>query len=255
MNRFRALFISALLGTSSTAFATIVEFQTSKGSFQVNLFDQTTPITVKNFLRYVEQGRYSDSIIHRSLPNSVLQGGGFKYEGNIPLDKIATYAPITNEPKLSNLRGTIAMAKLPREPNSATSQWYFNVTDNSSSLDPGNGGYTVFGQVTTEEGMAVIDKISNLERCEKVPVINYTAEQCNDVDIDPDGSNLIAVNSVVIIDSDPTTADNLSPKTNTLIDTQPKPVPTPEPDESSSGSMFGGLLFMFFFLLRRYQQV
>jgi len=103
--------------------------------------------------------------------------------------------------------------------------------------------------------MAVIDTISNLERCENVPVINYTAEQCNDVDIDPDGSNLIAVNSIVIIDSDPTTADNLAPKANTLIDTQPKPVPKPDPDESSSGSMFGGGLFLFAALARRYKQV
>lgn len=256
MNKMKALCLCTLLSTSSTAFATIVEFETSQGSFQVNLFDQTTPITVNNFLRYVDQNSYQDSTVHRSVPNFVLQGGGFKYEGTIPLDRIETFSSIQNEPVLSNVRGTIAMAKLSNSANSATSQWYFNLKDNSVSLDATNGGYTVFGQVTTEQGMAVIDKIAALERCGEVPVVNYTSSQCSDTSVDPDESNLVTVNNIVIIDADPTTAANLSPKSNTLIDNVPTPTPNPvpEPEKSSSGSLLTSLFLMVGIVGRRYRK-
>ncbi|MGK7890360.1 MAG: peptidylprolyl isomerase [Leptolyngbyaceae cyanobacterium] len=132
----------------------------------VLLFDQTeggAPGTVQNFQTYVEDGDYTNSFIHRSVPGFVVQGGGFRGQdsslGDVPTDN-----PIQNEfsSDRSNLRGTIAMAKLGNNPNSATSQWFFNLRDNSGNLDGQNGGFTVFGQVLSQTDLDVIDAIAAL---------------------------------------------------------------------------------------------
>lgn len=91
------------------------------GDFQINLYDETTPETVQNFLQYVNSGAYANNVVHRSVDGFVVQAGGFTYNGSIPLDNVATDSPVTNEPVLSNVRGTISMAKLDSDENSATS--------------------------------------------------------------------------------------------------------------------------------------
>ena len=140
-------------------FAATVTFQTSFGSFDVELFDDVAPATVANFLNYVNRGDYRDSIFHRSVPGFIVQGGGFKTD----FSRVNQVGPVVNEFQRSNVRGTIAMAKLGGDPNSATNQWFFNLANNSANLDNQNGGFTVFGQVLGN-GMAILDQIAALPR-------------------------------------------------------------------------------------------
>lgn len=111
------------------------------------LFSDRTPATRANFLNYVNGGDYVDSIIHRSVPGFVIQGGGFRF-GTSGLESVPTDPPVVNEFGVSNTLGTISMAKLGGDPNSATSQWFVSLGANSDTLDPQNGGFTVFGRVT-----------------------------------------------------------------------------------------------------------
>ncbi len=127
------------------------------GTVDVELFDAEKPQTVRNFLLYIRSGAYSNSFIHRNVPGFAAQGGGFTV--NDPLatnlfsayNSISTFGNLTNEfgvgTRLTNLFGTIAMAKLGGDPDSATSQWFFNLANNSTNLDNQNGGFTVFGRV------------------------------------------------------------------------------------------------------------
>jgi uncharacterized protein (TIGR03437 family) len=108
-------------------------------------------MTVANFLSYLNAGAYTNTIIHRSVPGFVIQGGGFQLQ-NGSVVTTPTNAPVVNEFNVSNTTGTIAMAKLASDPNSATSQWFFNLANNgtnANALDTTDGGYTVFGNVTT----------------------------------------------------------------------------------------------------------
>lgn len=158
------------IGESAARAHPIATFNTVLGSFQVELFEDVAPKTVENFLNYVIDGDYNNTFIHRSVPAFVIQGGGFAYPGTpVPVGAfpqspghIPTDPPIVNEFHLSNVRGTIAMAKT-SDPNSATSEWFINQSDNSTSLDsPTNsGGFTVFGQVLGN-GMQVIDAIAQV---------------------------------------------------------------------------------------------
>lgn len=146
-------------------------FNTNMGQFCIELFETQTPITSANFLNYIDSEAYKNGIFHRSVPGFVIQGGGFKIVDGIDektLEPVNTFPPITNEFKISNTRGTVAMAKLSGNPNSATSQWFVNLADNSGppgDLDTQNGGFTVFGRVIFD-GMNVIDAI------EKLPIAN-----------------------------------------------------------------------------------
>ncbi|HVU35747.1 MAG TPA: peptidylprolyl isomerase, partial [Opitutaceae bacterium] len=128
----------------------IATFNTSLGSFQVELRSDVAPLTVQNFINYVDSGAYDNTIIHRSVANFIVQGGGYSADGapfafNTPPSHITQNAPVPNEFHLSNVAGTLAMAKIGGDPNSATSEWFFNLVDNSSNLDNQNGGFTVFG--------------------------------------------------------------------------------------------------------------
>ena len=170
---------------------TIVQFDTVLGSFEAELFEAQTPATVANFLNYVYDGDYTSSLIHRSVEDFVVQGGGFTYPGwyDVPAD-----APVVNEPGISNVRGTIAMAKLDGDPNSATSQIFVNLADNSDPLDTDNGGFTVFGQVLGN-GMDVVDAIAAVPTYdfgspwEALPLMDY-----DDVEITDD--NVVLVNAI-----------------------------------------------------------
>lgn len=137
-----------------------VSILTSKGEIVVELNGERAPITVSNFLRYVDDGFYPNLIFHRVIEDFVIQGGG--YDEN--LKQKDPRAPITLESAngLKNDRGTIAMART-NEPNSATSQFYINVVDNDSLnyRDAANPGYAVFGKVV--EGMDVVDEIAAVE--------------------------------------------------------------------------------------------
>lgn len=200
--------------------ATVVEFRTVMGNFEVNLFDETTPETVANFLSYVNSGAYAQNVVHRSAPGFIVQAGGFQYN-NILFEAIPTGSPVNNEPELSNVRGTIAMAKQASNENSATSQWFFNLADNSGNLDTQNGGFTVFGQVLGN-GMDVIDAIASITRfnlggaASEIPLRNYTlSDLTNEIQITDD--NLVIITDIVVTDSTVVTNADLSPTPNTLI--------------------------------------
>jgi cyclophilin family peptidyl-prolyl cis-trans isomerase len=151
----------------------VVRFDTNVSggsSIFAELFDQagpgrsrTTPETVANFLDYVDASRYVNTVMHRSVSNFVVQGGGFSAPtttGALPA-AISTFPPVVNEPGNTNVRGTIAMAKLGGDPNSATSQFFFNLSNNAANLDFQNGGFTAFARVLGD-GMTVVDAMAAL---------------------------------------------------------------------------------------------
>lgn len=220
---------------AANSHATIVEFVTSQGNIRVNLHDETTPETVENFLNYVNDGDYIDSIIHRVEPNFVVQGGGFTYDNGFSHDTVDTDDAVVNEPELSNVSGTIAMAKVSGNANSATSQWFFNVADNSANLDVQNGGFTVFGQVIGD-GMEVLTNIQELLLCSTsvgtTPMADYTQEQCTSTET-PGYENFVVIYSVDIVDSTTVTDGDLVKLPNTLIN-------APTTGGGDSGSSGGG---------------
>lgn len=135
-----------------------VMLETAKGDIVIELDRKAAPVTVANFVRYVDEGFYDGTIFHRVIPGFMIQGGGHPPD----MSKKPTRAPIKNEAAngLKNIRGTIAMARTP-QPNSATSQFFINHGDNAlldhgSPRDP--NGYAVFGKVV--KGMDVVDAIA-----------------------------------------------------------------------------------------------
>ena len=134
-----------------------VKLETSMGGIVIELDAKAAPVTVKNFLRYVEEGFFDETIFHRVIPNFMIQTGGFTAD----MREKQTHEPIVNEAGngLKNNRGTIAMARTPN-PNSATSQFFINQKDNDflNYVENRNPGYTVFGRVV--EGMDVVDAIA-----------------------------------------------------------------------------------------------
>ena len=135
----------------------VVKLQTTMGDIVIELCNREAPNTVKNFLAYVESGYYDGIIFHRVIPGFMIQTGGF----TVDMEQKPANAAIKNEFKISNTRGTVAMAKVGGDPDSATCQFFINVADNSMNLDNQNGGFTVFGRVI--EGMDVADKIVNVQ--------------------------------------------------------------------------------------------
>ena len=175
-----------------------VRMRTTLGDIDITMLPESAPKTVANFMNYMNKGAYTNSWIHRSVRGFIIQGGGYTYKDGAPVD-IPQDAPVGNEYSLSNIRGTIAMAKLSTDPNSATNQWFFNLADNSNNLNNANNGYTVFGRIAGSAGLAVLDKIAALPVLtlssvfDSLPVINYKAG--NDVlDV-----NLIFLNSLTIL--------------------------------------------------------
>lgn len=138
-----------------------VAITTSMGTFEVELFPQQAPNSVENFLRYVDEGFYSDTIFHRVISNFMIQGGGFTSS----YQQKSTHKPVTNEADngLKNTIGTLAMART-SDPHSATSQFFVNVTDNDfldfREKTPRAWGYAVFGRVT--KGMNIIQQIKQV---------------------------------------------------------------------------------------------
>jgi peptidyl-prolyl cis-trans isomerase A (cyclophilin A) len=238
--------IASLIIASASTSATVVEFTTSQGSskssFKVNLHDETTPETVANFLKYVNDGDYNNTVVHRVEPGFVMQAGGFAFTGTLPLSPIATDSTIKNEPVYSNVRGTIAMAKVSGNENSATSQWFVNLSNNSAgsaALDTQNGGFTVFGEVIA--GMENIDIIAGIPRCNSAPMPDYSADNCANNFV-PGVENFVTIESVIISDATVNTAGNLAAIKNTSQTIDPEPTPT----NSSSGGGSITLLSLLF---------
>jgi cyclophilin family peptidyl-prolyl cis-trans isomerase len=145
----------------------VVCMEINLGDICVRLFLEDAPKTVENFLRYVNDGAYNNTIFHRLYKSedkslTVAQAGRYSYFPTANIVAQALYAPVVNEYKRSNVRGTLAMAKTAASADSATSQWFINLGDNSSSLNTSNnGGFTVFAEVIGK-GMEVVDKIAAL---------------------------------------------------------------------------------------------
>jgi cyclophilin family peptidyl-prolyl cis-trans isomerase len=134
----------------------VLKFQTSLGSFLIELHTEDAPITCKNFLEYANAGHFDGTVFHRVIPNFVIQGGGLTAD----MAQKKTRAAIKNEASngLKNRRGSLSMART-NDPDSATSQFFVNLKDNAF-LDPSrnSAGYAVFAHVM--EGMDVVDKIA-----------------------------------------------------------------------------------------------
>ncbi len=158
MKRMLLALLAGLFVVGATRAANpVVVMDTSMGPITIELFEDKAPVTVKNFLNYVDKKHYDGTIFHRVISDFMIQGGGFEPG----MKQKATDKPIKNESGngLSNTRGTIAMART-SDPDSATAQFYINVVDNAP-LDKAKArdgvGYCVFGKVI--EGMDVVDKI------------------------------------------------------------------------------------------------
>jgi cyclophilin family peptidyl-prolyl cis-trans isomerase len=184
------LFLCAVLPAQAR---TVIQFSTAWGAIDVELFDDTMPKSVKNFLTYVRGGRFASSIIHRSTTYNaagiqIIQGGGFRLDQN-------SISPIVSEPAVvlesggPHLRGTLAMARTDQL-DSATSQWFFNVTDN-----PGlNGNYAVFGRVLGQSGLNALDAIAGL------PVYDASSDLGGAFSELPLTQNTLAASSLVIVE-------------------------------------------------------
>lgn len=137
-----------------------VKLKTNMGDIIIELNEELAPVTVENFLTYVEKGFYDETIFHRIIAGFMIQGGGFEMD----MARKQTHSAIVNEAEngLKNNRGTIAMART-NNPNSATSQFFINHKDNPNLdyIDSRNPGYAVFGKVV--EGMDVVDKIASVK--------------------------------------------------------------------------------------------
>ncbi len=186
----------------------VVRMNTTLGNIDVTLRADVAPKTVANYFNYVNNGLYTNSLIHRSVSVAtagvgVFQGGGYVLQNTtqgITINPIATYSPVVSEANLPNTVGTLAMA-LSTGPNSGTNQWYFNVVENSAALDSSaNGGpFTVFGQVANSASLTVMNQVAAVpvpnpspfnSPLNQIPLINYTAG--NVVSI----QNLVLVNYV-----------------------------------------------------------
>lgn len=162
------------LGRAAAQDNPVVVMETTLGNITIELLQDRAPVTVENFLQYVNDGFYAGTVFHRVIEGFMIQGGGFTAN----LSQKPTRAPITNEADNgeSNARGTIAMART-AVVDSATAQFFINTVDNSLSLDhqgPQNFGYAVFGRVT--EGMDVVDKIAGVSTSQQGPHANVPIE-------------------------------------------------------------------------------
>ena len=152
------LFIATSMAAHASTDAPVVKLETSHGDITLQLDAKAAPKTVENFVKYVEDGFYDDTIFHRVIRDFMIQGGGFDAQ----MKKKQTRAPVKNEADngLKNVRGSVAMART-QDPHSATAQFFINTVDNAfldfSAPNLRGWGYAVFGKVI--EGMETVDKI------------------------------------------------------------------------------------------------
>jgi cyclophilin family peptidyl-prolyl cis-trans isomerase len=185
--------------TAAASPQTMARILTVLGVIDIQL-SNSAPLTVANFLTYVGSGAYQQSFFHRiaSGPGlNIIQGGGFTWNANSnTYTTIPTLPPVVNEFSLtrSNVRGTIAMAKVSGNADSATDQWFINLADDSANLDAQNGGFTVFGQVVGS-GLAVADAIAAL------PTINAGGTFTNLPLATPVSGSSISTSNLVMVSS------------------------------------------------------
>jgi len=202
----------------------VVVLETSFGRIRIGLYDDKSPVSTENFLKYVRKGHYNGTIFHRVMPNFMVQGGGMTPDMN----EKPTDPPIRNEARngLRNNRGTVAMART-NDPNSATAQFFINLKDNAF-LDFGirGMGYAVFGEVL--EGMDVVDKIAAVQTTRR--------GQNDDVPVTP-----VLITSAKVEGGGtarPATARPASPHPSPRVSPRPSahphPVATPRPAASPS---------------------
>ena len=188
-----------------------IRFKTSAGDINVELFDKTAPRTVANFFNYITSNRYDDTIFHRLASGFVLQGGGFKFDATTDSFPAIPVGPtVQNEFGASNTLGTIAMAKSPNNPNSATNQFFFNLANNSGTLDTQNGGFTVFGRLVGAADQATVNRFTGFTArdatpgvpntdFETVPTTNFTG---TNFPADATPSNLARIFDVEVVKRD-----------------------------------------------------
>lgn len=195
--------------------------RTVLGDVDVTLLNSVAPLTVANFLRYANRGAYDNTVFHRSVPGFIIQTGGYILAGNDFTKKVAADPPVRNEYNISNTRGTVAMAKVDGNPNSATNEFFFNLADNSSNLNSQNGGFTVFGRVANASSQAVIDRIAAapvpsglfFSPWDAMPLFNWRGGN-------PGAANIMVISSITNLD--------------------PVPPPAISPDGVLFASAFGG---------------
>ncbi|MDO9476143.1 MAG: peptidylprolyl isomerase [Pseudohongiella sp.] len=189
-------------GATSAHANPLVRVTTTYGDFTLELLQDSAPDTVSNFLGYVDRGDFSRVVVHRSVTDFVIQGGQFRWLGDCVSLIVGNCGPafvpvgptVVNEPGVSNLRGTVAMAKMDGFVNSATNQWFINLADNSANLDAQNGGFTVFARVLGN-GISVADAINDLpltfvsDSVTDMPVRDYGATATGPVE-----KNLVLMN-------------------------------------------------------------
>ncbi len=239
----RLFLLLSLLAMASAEARTNVRITTPVGAIDLELYDDEKPITVANFLRYIREGRYVDTIAHRLEPGFVIQGGSFTFDpapgGSVIPGFVPLFDQIVNEfsvgPYFPNVYGTIAMAKLGGNPDSATAGWFINLGDNSAGrpvdLDNQNGGFTVFGRVTS--GIEILEILN----------IRFSDADLEDLAIGNATDFLIAQFPPPPTEDQVTFANNfgqmplaqlrLSPETvfTTRFEIlEPTPEPTPEPE-------------------------
>jgi cyclophilin family peptidyl-prolyl cis-trans isomerase len=174
-------------GDKKDAKTVVVVMETSKGTIEIELNADKAPITVKNFLAYVDDKFFDDTVFHRVISNFMIQGGGF----TTGLKEKKTKDPIKNEASngLSNVRGSIAMART-NDPDSATAQFYINVKDNLGlNKTEGKDGYAVFGKVI--KGMDVVDKIKAVKTHEAEAQVLVKGEYVKDTMDDVPVENVV----------------------------------------------------------------
>jgi len=176
-----------------------VLIKTSHGDIKVELNEEKAPLSVKNFLSYLNDGFFNGTVFHRVMPDFMIQGGGFELKKDGVIEQKPTKAPIENESKngLKNERGTLAMARTP-EPNSATAQFFINHKDNTNLDYPSfdGWGYAVFGKVI--EGLDVVDKIAALPTTSKTLVARRGDEKKEaEMDDVPEENVIIETISIV----------------------------------------------------------
>jgi peptidyl-prolyl cis-trans isomerase A (cyclophilin A) len=197
IRRFSALCALLVLVVMPSVHAAnpLVRVTSTYGDFTMELLQDKAPDTVSNFLGYVDRGEFSQMVIHRSVTDFVIQGGQFRWLGDCVKLVAGNCGPVLvpvgpnviNEPGVSNVRGTVAMAKQDGFPNSATNQWFINLADNSANLDAQNGGFTAFARVLGT-GISVADAINDLsvtfvsDSVAEMPVRDYTASSTGPVE-------------------------------------------------------------------------